>query len=205
MKLPVYELRINEDNESFVDAIAMVESPAIESDFLAFSKEQERLLFSTNDEKMELLGAAMVPDMKIYRRDKNGSEYNVFFSKDTIRQISQVFMKRGFQTNMNLDHTTTPAKSFIFQSYIVDESKGMTSPKGLDLPDGTWVVGVKVTDPQVWNDVKSGKVKGFSVEGLFEFFEPSVNTTQSEDEVMNALKELNHYIQIIKKNRSQKK
>ncbi|GAA4326200.1 XkdF-like putative serine protease domain-containing protein [Flaviaesturariibacter amylovorans] len=196
MKLPLYELRINEGSQSIVDAIALVEEPAIESDFLAFSKDAHREMFASNDERMELLGAAMVPDMKIFRKDPDGTEYNVFFSKDTIREIAQVYFKKGFQSNLNLHHTATPAKSFIFQSYIVDSEKGMTAPKGLDLPDGTWVVGVKVTDPKVWGEIKAGKVKGFSVEGLFEFFEPAMNTTNpDEQELMNALKLLNHLLQ----------
>ncbi|RYE51543.1 MAG: hypothetical protein EOP48_18065 [Sphingobacteriales bacterium] len=92
---------------------------------------------------------------------------------------------------MNLDHTATPAKSFVFQSYIVDSNKGMTSPKGLNLPDGSWVVGVKVTDDGVWNDIKSGKRKGFSVEGLFEYF----NKHQDEDaQVLEALQSLHNQL-----------
>ncbi|RZK45903.1 MAG: hypothetical protein EOO97_00270 [Pedobacter sp.] len=174
MKLPVYELKINPANDSVVDAIALVEHPAIESDFLAFnSQAPSKIQFAANDERMELLGPAMVPDQRIYRKDEDGSEYEVFFSKDTIREIAQVFFNRGFQKNMNLDHTATPAKSFIYQSYLVDSDKGMNSPKGLDLPDGSWVVGVKVTDADVWADIKAGKRKGFSVEGLFEFIQPS--------------------------------
>lgn len=167
--LPVHELRINEDEDSFVSAIALVEYPAIESDFIAFSQTKEQYSFSSDD-KMELLGAAMIPDQLIYRKDKDGAEYNVRFTANTIRQISQVYFKKGFQSDLNLDHTTTPAKSFVFQSYIVDSKFGMNSPKGLDLPDGSWVVGVKVTDKEVWNDIKAGKRKGFSVEGMFQFF-----------------------------------
>lgn len=180
MELELYELRINEEHDLIVDALAIVDSPAIESDFLAFSKDQINLTFSADEEKMELIGAAMIPDMKIYRRSK-GQEYNVFFSADTIRQIAQVFFKRGFQGNMNLDHTATPAKSFIFQSYIVDKAKGMTSPKGLNLPEGSWVVGVKVTDKDVWNEIKEGKRKGFSVEGVFEYFQSHQKKTEEQE------------------------
>jgi hypothetical protein len=189
MQLPVYELKINEHADSFVEAIALVEEPAIESDFLAFNKTNQ-FNFSSDD-KMELIGGAMIPDMKIYRRDADGTEYNVFFSKETIRQIAQVFFKKGFQSNLNLDHTTTPANSYIFQSYIVDQEKGMTSPKGLNLPDGSWVVGVKVQDQNIWNDIKAGKQKGFSVEGLFQYF-------QKEDEdaqILEALHQLNNLLQ----------
>ena len=103
-KLATYELRINPTKDSFVSAIALVEDPAIESDFLTFSKEHVEFEFSANDEKQELLGAAMIPDMKIFRRDDDGTEFNVFFSVETIREIAQVFFKRNFQQNLNLNN-----------------------------------------------------------------------------------------------------
>lgn len=181
MNLPVYELKIDPNNDSFVDSIALVDAPAIESDFIAFSKQNERLSFSTNDEKKELIGAAMIPYMNIYRRDEDGKEYDVFFSADTIRQIAQVYFKKGFQSNLNLDHSATPAKSFVFQSYIVDTEKGMTSPKGLNLPDGSWVVGVKVEDDAVWSDIKAGKQRGFSIEGIFQYFNKIKRTEEGKD------------------------
>ena len=165
-KLPLYEITVSETDEAFVDAIALVDNPAIESNFLAFSEHKE-LRFAYDDEKQELMGAAMIPDLKIFRKDESGNGYEVFFSKKTIRQIAQIFFSKGFQKNLNMSHTPTPANSYVFQSYIVDAEKGIHSPKGLNVPDGSWIVGVKVTSPEVWSDVKNGKVKGFSVEGLF--------------------------------------
>lgn len=195
MELPVYELRIDEEMNSVVDAIALVENPAIESEFIAFSKEQSHFTFSKNDEKMELLGAAMIPDMRIYREDENHKGYYVFFSKETIRNVAQVFFKHGFQDNMNLDHDKAlDASSFIFQSYIVDQGKGMTSPIGLNLPDGTWVVGVKVTDKAIWSDIMSGKRKGFSIEGIFERFQSTFHEAKKrsdEEELMEAFQKIN--------------
>ena len=195
MKLPIYELRINEEDDSFVEAIALVDSPAIESNFLAFSQEQKNLTFSMDDEKMELIGAAMIPDMKIFRYEPGSDGYHVYFTKDTVRQIAQVFMKKGLQNSLNLDHTDKEAKSFVYQSYIVDSEKGMTSPKGLNLQDGSWVVGVKINDKQVWEDVKSGKRKGFSVEGLFQMFKTefksaSAKVNKDEEEVIDLLGQL---------------
>lgn len=201
MVLPTYELKINPDNDSFVDAIALVDQPAIESNFIAFSKEQKGLTFNMDDQRMELLGAAMIPNMLIYRRDNNGNEYNVFFSSDTIRQIAQVFSKNSFQKNMNLEHTSVEAHSFVYQSYLVDSTKGMTSPLNLNLPDGSWVVGVKVTDKNVWNDIKSGKLSGFSVEGLFQLIKSDAYTINIKSEeqdfdklvsaITNELKKIN--------------
>lgn len=196
MELPLYEIFINEDEDSFVDAVALVDSPAIESNFMAFSMEQENLTFSMDNEKMELIGAAMIPDMKIFRKGINGQGYNVFFSKETIRQISQVFFKKGFQANINLSHSDVPANSYIYQSFIVDESTGVKSPGKLNLPDGSWVLGMKVNDKAVWQDIKEGKIKGFSVEGLFKMAEVEIDQKYNEDEMqlLEAFKKINSII-----------
>jgi len=166
MKLPVIELKIDEANESFVSAIALVEHPAIESDFIAFNQTQN---FAVNDERQELLGAAMLPDKPIYRNGDKGDFYAVF-SKDTIRQIAQVFAQKGLFNNTNIEHTIIPADSFVFQSYIVDNSKNINAPTGIEAPDGSWIVGVKVNNPAIWQSIKQGQIKGFSVEGIFELF-----------------------------------
>ncbi len=195
-KLPVYELKINVQDDAIVSSVALVEEPAIESNFLSFSKEYKYEEFSANDEKMELLGPAMIPDQLIYRIDKTtGEEFEVFFSVDTIRQISQQYAKMGFFSSMNMNHTYVPANSYIFQSYIVDKTKGITAPKGINVPDGSWIIGVKVEDSKVWNDIKEGKVKGFSIEGDFEFVGKQEHSEYDEDmEVLRILNELNDLI-----------
>lgn len=189
-KLEAYELKIDPTKGSFVDAVALVDEPAIESDFIAFNKAPLSIQFTANDERQELLGAAMIPNLLIYRQDSDGSEYNVFFSADTIREIAQTFMKSGLTNSMNLDHQNTDADSTIFQSYIVDTTMGMSSPKGLNLPNGSWVIGTKVYNQDVWNSIKSGERKGFSVQGIFEFFEKH---KQKDEDITDAefLKQLN--------------
>lgn len=190
--LPLYEITIDESQESFVDCISLVDKPAIESNFLAFSEHKE-LQFSFNDERKELLGIAMIPDMKIFRKDDAGNGYEVFFSKDTIRQIAQVFFKRGFQKNMNINHTEVPADSYVFQSFIVDSEQGINSPKSLNAPDGSWIVGVKVQDNSVWDDIKLGRVKGFSAEGLFLLAESKIKQEHKteETELLEFLRTIN--------------
>ena len=181
MKLPKYKLKINPDSGEVVNAVAMVESPAIESNFLAFSNEKEKLCFS--DDKMELLGAALIPNKEIYRRRKDGFEYLVEFETNEVRFIAQTFFEKGFHHNINLDHTATNAKSYIFQSFIVDSKMGIQSPKGIDAPDGSWIIGVKVNDDEIWNDIKLGKQKGFSIEGIFEYFDSHVNRVDDNIEL----------------------
>lgn len=201
-KKRVFELKINPVENSIVNAIAFVEEPAIEVNFLAFNKEYDSYRFSVNDEKMELIGPAMIPNQYINRIDQEtGEAYDVFFSENTIREISQQYFKHGFQNNLNLNHSLVPAKSFIFQSYIVDESKGIYSPKGIKCPNGTWIIGVKVEDKDTWNDIKAGKVKGFSIEGTFKLIESGfANESESIDdiEIMKVLDQLNAIIKKIK-------
>jgi len=186
IELPVYELTVN-DEDAFVDFIALVENPAIEVEFLAFAN-QEKYAFALDEDKKELIGAAMIPDQMIFRRNDKGEEFNVFFSKDTIRQIVQSFFKSGYQSNMNIEHSATNADSFIFQSMIVDKAKGISF---MDLPDGSWVVGVKVLNDEVWADIKAGKRKGFSVEGIFETMRNKFKSdAEEENEIILLLQKL---------------
>jgi len=164
-QLKVYNIVLNEEQGYEVDFVSIVENPAIESEFLKFS-ESTRLTFS-GDEQKELLGVALIPDLPIYR-EVNGREFYVTFSKDTIRTIAQNFFKKNYSNNMNVEHTSEDAKSYIFQSYLVNRDMGLYPPKSLEeAPDGSWIIGVKVENDELWEDIKSGKRKGFSVEGLF--------------------------------------
>lgn len=190
-KLPLIELTINPEDNSFVSAISLVEYPAIESDFIAFSKNQKLENFSTNEELKELLGAAMIPDMPIYRNSEQAGEYAATFSKATIRQIAQVFAQKGFFNNTNIEHTLIPADSYIFQSYITDESKGISAPKGINVPDGSWIVGLKVLNDSVWQNIKDGSIKGFSVEGIFRAIDTNTTINLSQNsELDNLINEL---------------
>ncbi len=196
-KLPLIELTINPEDNSFVSAVALVESPAIMSDFIAFSSNAKEY-FSVNNELKELLGAAMIPGLPIYRNSEKTGEYVATFSKDTVRQIAQVFAQKGFFNNTNIEHTLIPADSYIFQSYITDEAKGITAPKGITVPDGSWMVGVKVLNDSVWQNIKNGSIKGFSVEGIFKMIDTktTVNLSQKTefdkaiDEVISAIDNL---------------
>jgi Putative phage serine protease XkdF len=196
--LPVYELMIDEEEGSVVNAISLVKQPAFESNFLAFNQDDKIEKFVTNDEKKELLGIAIIPEQRIYRRNSANEEYEVFFTAKTIRQIAQQYFKFGFQHSMNMHHSTVPASSFIFQSFIVDESKGVKSPSGLNAPDGSWIIGVKVEDDKIWNDIKSGVVKGFSIEGLFQYSQIE-NEDKDDKEIMDLIRTINNLIKQNKK------
>jgi len=179
-KLPVYSVEIDEEN-SFIDAVALVTEPAIMSNFIALRshvrKEREPFPIAlVSEERRELLGAALIPGLEIYRKDdKTGEEYYLTFTPEAIRKAAQIFMKKGSQANLNMQHTDTPAKTYIYQSYIVDDSRGMPSPTGLNLPNGSWVLGAKVESPEVWAEVKAGRANGFSIEGMVVFSKQAEN------------------------------
>jgi hypothetical protein len=165
----IIELILDEDSiDAGVNAISIVEQPAIESDFIALSKDQEIKLAQIDKEKRILMGAALIPNKTIYR--KNGDdEYYVYFSQETISKASQLFLKQGNQAKSTLEHQMKLSDLTVVESWLVDDSaKDKSAYYGLSMPVGTWMVSVKVDNDEVWNDfVKTGKVKGFSIEGYF--------------------------------------
>ena len=167
--MKIIELILNEEDEkSGIDAISVVESPAIESDFIALNKHQIELK-TIDDEKKILMGLALVPMKQIYRRnEKTNEEYYIYFSKETIRKASQLFLKNSNQNNATLEHQTKIDGMTIVESWIVEDAKKDKSALyNFNAPVGSWMVSMKVDNPEIWNKVKSGEVKGFSIEGYF--------------------------------------
>ena len=163
----IVELVIDEnDDVSGIEAISVVESPAIEEDFIAL-KNQEFKLAEIDKEKRILMGAALIPNKPIYRRSGE-DEYYIYFSKDTVRKASELFFIKGNQNNSTLEHNMPLTGLTAVESWIVEGEKDKTRHYGLDVPVGTWMVSMKVHNDDVWNNyVKTGKVKGFSIEGYF--------------------------------------
>jgi hypothetical protein len=163
----IVELILDEEQEIGIEAISVVESPAIEEDFIAL-KSQEFKLAEVDKEKRILMGALLIPNKPIYRR--NGEdEYYIYFSKDTVLKASQMYLTQGKQNNATLEHQYQINGLSLVESWIVEDKVHDKSVKyGMDLPLGTWVGSVKVNNDNIWNEfVKSGKVKGFSIEGYF--------------------------------------
>jgi len=151
-----------------IDAISIVEHPAIEEDFITLSKDYKFEFKEVDEEKRVLLGAAMIPEKPIYRRDGD-DEYYVFFTKETIRRASELYLMNGKQGNATLEHQDKISGLSLVESWIIEDSEKDKSRKyGLEYPIGTWMVSMKVNNDDIWNEyVKSGKVKGFSIEGWF--------------------------------------
>jgi len=179
MDYKVYELFIEEDSEfSGVEAISIVEEPAIEEDFVAL-KAHKIEMAEVDADKRILMGPALIPDKKIYRRNDE-EEYYIFFSKDTVRKASELFLARGNQNNSTLEHQYDLHGLSVVESWIVDDPQSdKTKLYNLNVPEGTWMVSVKVNNEEVWQEfVKTGKVKGFSIEGYF-----SDNTNRPKESV----------------------
>ena len=167
--MEVYELFIEEDSEfSGVEAISIVEEPAIEEDFIALKAHKVEMA-EVNAEKRILMGPALIPNKKIYRRNGDNEEYYIFFSESTVKKASELFLSRGNQNNSTLEHEYQLKGMSVVESWIVeDEKQDKSALYNLNMPKGTWMVSVKVNNEEVWEEfVKTGKVKGFSIEGYF--------------------------------------
>ena len=177
MELPVYLMTIDEVDEG-VSYVALVESPAIERPFQAFSKEKMR--FTETGEKRVLTGPLMLADTPIIRRDKTRGEYFVIFQRDTIRKMVQKYFKQGNQHNVNAEHSTELDGVYMFESYLIDRDRGINPPNGYeDAKDGSWFGSFKVENDKVWEE--RDQFTGFSIEGYF-----GMQPTDTEIEVAMA-------------------
>ena len=150
--MKIIELIIDEGEDNGVNAISLVKNPAIESDFLAL-KSDEVLLKTIDDDKRLLVGALLIPNKPIMRKNEEGNYY-IYFSKDTVEKASQKFLINNNQHNATLEHKMPLSGMTLVESWIV-------------VPVGTWMGTMKVQNEETWQEVKSGKIKGFSIEGYF--------------------------------------
>ena len=165
--MQIIELVIENDKDG-IEAISVVDRPAIEENFIALSKELKVELKEVDEEKKILMGAALIPNKQIYRKDEKGNEFYVFFSDKTVRQASELFLMNGNQSNATQQHQKSIDGMTVVESWIIEDKVHDKSVKyGFNLEVGTWMICMKCQNDSVWKDVKSGKVKGFSIEGYF--------------------------------------
>lgn len=181
-KLKKYRVGLN--SETY--AISIVESPAIEETLVALEEQKEIKVQLANEEKHMLYSAVLVPDKPIYRRNEDGDEFYVEFTKESIEHMSQQFFKDYKQNEITLDHETTASDVTVVESWLKsDLFKDKSVALGLNesLPIGTWFVGMKVNQIDVWDRVKSGELRGFSVESLLRLEEFSKE--DKNNDIMN--------------------
>lgn len=170
MALPLFELVIDPNDHSGVTAIALVDRPAIESNWQSFTQAQPTKFAIVNEEKRIVAGPAMRSNYKMYRNDERG-EYDCFFKGPTIRMIRDKFHKNKYGDRVNPMHESMMLLPDIYMvsDFLIDKGRGIMPPKGYEyLLDDDWWTEFKVENDEVWNDfVKTGLFKGFSVEGFF--------------------------------------
>jgi hypothetical protein len=181
-ELDTIELTIDDNNEDGIYAISLVEFPAIEENFVALS--QHKVEFKTLDEdKRIVVGLALIPNKKIYRRKKD-YEYNIVFSEDTVRKASELYLKSLKSNNTTLEHETLTSGVSVIESWIVeDERMDKSNIYGLNATKGAWVVTMKVDNDTVWKDIKEKKYLGLSIEGIFSD-KVGLSQEKSEEEIL---------------------
>lgn len=167
--MDIIELILDEEGEEMtgIEAVSIVESPAIESDFIALA-DQEVKLAKIDEEKRIVMGAALIPNKPIFRK-RNDQMFYVYFSEDTVRRSSELFFQNGNQSNATLEHQMKANGLTVVESWIKEsEEKDKSAIYGLDAPVGSWLISMKITDDKLWGEIKEGKkYKGFSIEGFY--------------------------------------
>jgi len=167
--MKIVELIIDEEDElGGIDAISLVSQPAIEENWIALKDQKEYKLKTLDAEKRIVLGALLVPNKTIYRKDGK-EEYYIYFSKETVKRASELFLMNGKQNNATLEHKFDIEGLTLVESWIVEnKEKDKSAIYNMDVPVGTWMGAVKVNNEDIWQDfVKTGEVLGFSIEGFF--------------------------------------
>ena len=170
--MKLYDISIDPtDFETGLNAISLVENPAVEVDFLAFAKDESAVLQFADEERHIITGIALLADTPIYRIAPDRTEYYVRFTKDCIRELVEKYFKFGLTNSVTM-----------LESYIIDKERGICPNEFASAPDGSWVVSYKVSNLDVWSKIKSGEVKGFSVQGLFHIIETKLEMNNNKPE-----------------------
>jgi len=173
-----YEGKYNKKSKG-VFAISLVNAPATEETFIAMAKQEKIVKFAKVDEEQRILmGLVLQPDQLIYRVDEDGNEFEMFFSAETIKDFSQNFFQSGFQLNSKLEHNEPIEGVTFVESWLVENPKvDKSAAFGLEYPKGSWLVSMKVDNDDIWNNyIKTGELKGFSIDGMVELEEVTLKS-----------------------------
>ena len=190
----IVELVINDDNQELaIDAISLVSAPAIEQDFVYFGKEKNNLTFAkVDEEKRMIVSPALIPNKQIFRYDPNtDSEYYVYFSPDTVRKASELYLKHNNHHKATYEHQDRVSGVLTVESWIQEGDMDKSKLYGYDLPNGTWFVKMKINNDELWQKVKDGSLKGLSIEGYFtDKMENMSQREPTDQEILEALNEI---------------
>ena len=190
--MDTYKVMFNEEDNEGVYAVSLVSDPAIGVQFITLSQQKEIQLATINEEQRILLGAVLIPNQPIYR-NQDGHEFNIVFPAETIKQVQQNFSRQGYQNNSTIEHSGTQIEDVTFvETWIKeDEVHDKSVHYGFNEPIGTWFAAMKVNNDEIWNDyVKTGKVKGFSIDGVFDMEKVNLKSEYMNiNEIVNAIKD----------------
>lgn len=203
-KIKIYNATLPEDAIGLY-TVSLVENPAFETEWLAFSKDKEeidfqRLMFSVMGDEMQRKVMVVIcrADYPILRKKGNELIY-VVFSKDVIKEMSQRFLANGFQNSVNIEHKEN---SFVEgvemeQLFIKDINKGV-DPQGFEnIEDGSLFAVYKVNNDEVWEGIKSGVWKSVSLEGLFKMVEAEeeMEPKETDKETIETFEDMMEWLQ----------
>jgi len=191
----IVELVIADDSEELaIDAISLVTSPAIEQDFVFFGKEKNNLTFAkVDEEKRMLISPALIPNKQIFRHDPNtDSDYYVYFSKETVQKASELYLKHNNHHKATYQHQDRVSGVLTVESWIIEDSKlDKSTLYNFSLPVGTWMVKMHIENDELWQEIKSGNLRGLSIEGYFtSAFEKMQKAEPTNEEILQALNEI---------------
>jgi len=190
----IVELVIEENNEMLaIDAISLVSAPAIEENFVYFGKEKHNLTFAKVDEdKRMLVSPALIPNKQIFRYNpQTDSEYYVYFSKDTVRQAAELYLKHNNHHKATYEHQDRVSGVLTTESWIKEGDMDKSKMYGFDLPNGTWFVKMRIDNDDLWNKIKEGELKGLSIEGYFvDKMQKMSDNKPTNEEIRQALREI---------------
>ena len=189
--MKVFYIKINDDFETGIDAISLVDFPAVERNFLCFSKDEKRVNLKFDASKHVITGVVALADTPIYRYNERMGEYYVVFSKETIVKMVEKFAEMDLFKSVNLQHDYNNFVDgiYMFESYITNKERGINPREFEDIPDGSWICSFKVENEALWNEIINGdKLNGFSLQGMFELeeqFEKQEPKEETFDEWLN--------------------
>ena len=190
----IVELVIEDDNQELaIDAISLVAAPAIEQDFVFFGKDKHNLTFAkVDEEKRMLVSPALIPNKQIFRYDPNtDSEYYVYFSKDTVRKASELYLKHNNHHKATHEHNERVSGVLTTESWIKEGDSDKSKLYGFDLPNGTWFVKMRIDNDDLWQKIKEGELKGLSIEGYFvDKMQKMSDNKPTDHEILTALNEI---------------
>ena len=172
--MKVFYIRVNDEDITGIDAISLVDVPAVEKNFLCFSEEKQPVKMKFDNSKHIITGVVCLADTPIYRYNERMGEYYVVFTKETIEKMVEKFAKMDLFKSVNLQHDDKQFVDdvYMIESYITNKERGISPAEFSDIPDGSWIASYKIDNESLWDEIINGdKLNGFSLQGMFELEE----------------------------------